>query len=69
MATYKQIQQFVKSEYGYSAKSCWIAHCKEIYGLNPSQSTRRIDPNSRKYPCPQEKQLHIKAAFEHFSML
>jgi hypothetical protein len=29
MATYKQIQEYVKAEYGYQPKSCWIADVKE----------------------------------------
>lgn len=69
MATYKQIQDYIKEKHGYSAKSCWIAHCKEIYGLQPKKSSRRIDPQSRKYPCPEEKRDHIKEVFDHFGML
>lgn len=30
MATYKEIQDYVKATYGFVPKSCWIAHMKEI---------------------------------------
>lgn len=32
MATYKEIQQYVKLKYGFTPKTCWIAHMKEMYG-------------------------------------
>ncbi|NHN35628.1 hypothetical protein [Paenibacillus agricola] len=41
MATYKQIQDYVKQQYGYIPKSCWIAHMKEVNGLNPKMSPRQ----------------------------
>ena len=33
MATYRQIQEYVKQEYGCTVKTCWIAHVKELNGL------------------------------------
>lgn len=33
MATYKDIQKYIKSQHGYEVKTCWIAHAKEIYEL------------------------------------
>ncbi|MGQ7890648.1 hypothetical protein [Paenibacillus sp. WC2504] len=69
MATYKEIQAFIKNDYGYAAKSCWIAHMKDECGLEPGVSPNRLSPISRKYPCPKEKQEHIKAAFKHFEMI
>lgn len=42
MATYKQIQTYVRTEYGFVPKSCWIAHCKELCGL-PLRKSRRGD--------------------------
>lgn len=67
MATYKQIQTYVKEEYGFVPKSCWIAHCKEIYGLPLKVSRRGNKP--RVYPCPIEKREVIKVAFIHFKMV
>ena len=69
MATYKQITEYVKNEYGYTPKSCWIAHMKEVSGLNPKVSPRRYSVNSRVHPCPQHKQNDLIETFKHFNMI
>ena len=33
MATYKEIQGYVKETYGFLPKTCWIAHMKELCGI------------------------------------
>ena len=33
MATYEEIQDYIKQKYGFTPKTCWIAHVKEICGL------------------------------------
>ncbi len=68
MATYREIQGFVKTSFGYVPKSCWIAHCKEIYGLAPKVSPNRHDTGKRVYPCPEDKKTDILRAFQHFGM-
>lgn len=68
MATHKDIQKYIKIQYGYEVKTCWIAHTKEIYGLPVKKSPNRIS-NSRKYPCPSDKINSIKEAFIYFKML
>ena len=42
MATYKQIQEYVRDKYGYSPKTCWIAHMKDVCGLQ-NQESHQID--------------------------
>lgn len=69
MATYKEIQKWVKSNYGFTVNTCWIAHAKETYGIPMKNSHNRYNSNSRKKPCPQEKLEYIKKAFEHFDMI
>ena len=69
MATYAQIQQYVRSQYGFMPQTCWIAHVKEMCGLNPRMSSNRYDPNKREKPCPPDKVEPIKAAFRHFGMI
>ena len=69
MATYRDIQKWVKSTYGYVPKSCWIAHCKELAGLPVKQSHRRYVDGVRQVPCPAEKQDDIFSAFRHFGIL
>jgi len=66
-ATYPEIQSYVRKKHGRVVKSCWIAHAKEICGLNPRRSPRR--KGKRMFPCPEEKLEWIKDAFRHFSMI
>jgi hypothetical protein len=66
-ATYSEIQKYVKRKYGKVVKTCWIAHAKEICGLNPKRSKRRL--GNRVYPCPDDKLPWIKDAFSHFKMI
>ena len=69
MATYKEIEEYVKATFGYTPKTCWIARSKEINGLSPRVAYNRNDTNKRKYPCPADKQDDIRKAFKHFKML
>lgn len=39
MASYKDVQTFVKKRHGIVVQTCWIAHVKELNGL-PLRSTR-----------------------------
>jgi hypothetical protein len=65
--TYSDIQKYVKNKYGKVVKTCWIAHAKEICGLNPKRSHRRM--GNRVYLCPDDKLEWIKDAFRHFNMI
>ena len=38
MATYKEIDNYVRKLFGRSVKPCWIAHVKELNGLHPRKS-------------------------------
>ena len=67
MATYTEIQNYVKKKHGKVVKTCWIAHAKEICGLEPKKSHRRF--GKRVYPCPDNKLLWIKDAFKNFNMI
>ncbi|MBB6444104.1 hypothetical protein [Bacillus benzoevorans] len=69
MATYKEIQAFVKENFGYTPKTCWIAHTKEICGLSPKVAHNRNKVNERVFPSPEEKQEDIKSAFRYFGMI
>jgi len=69
MATYKDIEQYIRTKYGYVPKPCWIAHMKELCGLNPRMAYNRQSPNSRMYPCPIDKQADLIEAFRHFKMI
>lgn len=68
MATYREIYQWLREVRGVSVKSCHIAHVKSMHGL-----TTRIAHNrqgeGRACPCPENKIVHIEAAFRHFRMI
>jgi hypothetical protein len=67
MATYKEIQDYVRSNYGFVPKTCWIAHVKEMCGVSSRKSWNRIGPRSN--PCPKDKVGFIRDALKHFSMI
>jgi len=68
MATYKQIQDWVKIKYGFVPKTCWIADVKQKSGLNVRMASNRIS-KEREYPCPKDEEAAIKAALKHFNMI
>jgi len=69
MATYEEIQDWVKKNYGFKPKTCWIAHVKEMCGLKPRVAPNRNDPNKREEPCPDDKVNPIKDSLKHFEMI
>lgn len=69
MATYKEIQAYVKEKYGFLPKTCWIAHMKEVCGIPVKNAPNRISPDNREKPCTPEKMEYIKDVFTHFDMI
>jgi hypothetical protein len=69
MATYVEIQQYVRAQNGYVAQTCWIAHVLEQHGLTRRQGHNRINPMKRKHLCPDAKRPDIEAALRHFKMI
>ncbi|MGH4121713.1 MAG: hypothetical protein ACREV6_02050 [Clostridium sp.] len=69
MATYKQIQKYVKETHGFIPKTCWIAHMKEVLGLESKVAFNRINIDKRTNPRPEDKQKYIGEAFRHFNMV
>lgn len=69
MATYKQIQDWVKRNYGFSIETCWIAHVKDMCGIITGIAPNRIDAEKRIKPCPMDKVEPIKKAFKYFGMI
>jgi len=66
MTTYEEIQDYIKQKYGFTPKTCWIAHVKQICGLPVRKAPNRI--GERSHPCPSERIENIKDAFKHFKM-
>lgn len=68
MATYAQIQAYVKQEHGYTPKTCWITHMKEKSGLPVTRAHNR-QSEVRLLPCPESKEDSILEAFRHYGLL
>ncbi len=68
MATYRQIQEYVKAKYGFQPKTCWIADVKEQEGLDVKHAWNRAG-NERQVLCPPEKVRAIRDALRHFGMI
>lgn len=58
MATYKQIQNETKRQFGFVPKTCWIADIKAENGLTSRVAANR-EGEDRKYPCPAEKRTRL----------
>lgn len=69
MATYREIQRYVKDQHNITVQTCWIAHMKEKYGLPRREAPNRISEALRVKPCPVEYEKYIEEAFKHFEML
>jgi hypothetical protein len=69
MATYTQIQEYVKERHGYLPRATWIAHMKEICGLNPKPAATRHSLDKRVNPCPPHRQEDLRQAFIHFKLI
>jgi hypothetical protein len=67
MATYKQIQGWVKQKYGFIPKTCWIADVKDQAGLPMRKAPNRYGVE-RVEPCPLNKTEPIRSALQHFGM-
>ena len=69
MATYKENQAYVKTNYGFTTKTCWIAHIKEVCGIDVKTASTRILPDRREKPSPLEKKKYIEQALRYFNMI
>ncbi len=69
MVTYKKIQEYVRLKYDRTVKTCWIAHVKELNGLNPRKAHNRSSNIKRKVPCPENIRPLIEEAMRHFGAI
>jgi hypothetical protein len=69
MATYQEIQDWVRAKSGFVPKTCWIAHVKFDLGLAVRSSANRYDHPTRVNPCPSDRRSAIEAALRHFEMV
>jgi hypothetical protein len=68
MATYKQIQAYVKNHFGWTPETCWIADVLASHGLTRRKAWNRKG-NERVRPCPNNKRGAIEEALRHFEMI
>ncbi len=69
MATYCDIQNYVKEKFNVSIKTCWIAHVKVLNGLPMRRAPNRISSNIRVFPCPPDKRILIEEAMLKLGLL
>ncbi len=69
MASYAEIAKCVAQQSGFTPKTCWIAHVKEMNGLQVRVAPNRHDPSVRGVPCPPEKRKAIEDCFRRLGLL
>jgi hypothetical protein len=69
MATYKDVQRFVKEKSGFVPETCWIAHVLELNCASPRLAPNRIDPRRRENPCPPDRRPAIERALRQLGLL
>lgn len=69
IATYRQIQEYVKKQHHCTVKTCWIAHVKELNRLEVRSASNRISKQLRRHSCPDDKRAMIEKALKHFDAL
>lgn len=68
MATYKEIQNYIKEKYKFVVQTCWIADIKNGFGLITRKAPNKKG-SQRLYPCPQNKKSYIIEALRYFKMI
>lgn len=68
-ATYREIKEWIKAEYGMSVSSLYVAQIKDKCGFEKRQNYN-IGENKAHVPnCPPEKEKAILEAFKYFRMI
>lgn len=62
MATYKDVQEYARANFGFVPQTCWLAHVLSDYGLTTRVAGNRIDATARQKPCPPAKRAAVEAA-------
>jgi hypothetical protein len=69
MASYRQIQEYVRQNNGFVPKSSWIAHVRSDLGLTKNTAPNRTKGTPMLHPCPDAKRPAIMNALKHFGMI
>lgn len=62
MGRYERITRYIRTNRGYVAQTCWIAHVLDDLGLTTRTAPNRLDPTKRVKPCPPSKRADIEEA-------
>ena len=69
-ATYKEIQEYVLKEYGMNVSSLYISQVKRKCGIIERENYNKSKSEDAKQTlCPEDKEIAIKDALEHFGMV
>lgn len=68
-ATYREIKEWIKAEYGMSVSSLYVAQIKEKCGFEKRQNYNIGEQKNHVPHCPPEKEKAILEAFKHFRMI
>jgi hypothetical protein len=69
LATYREIQDYIRAAHGFVPQTCWIAHVLADHGRTTRPAPNRLTPDARAKPCPPVKRPAIEAALRHFGMI
>ena len=69
MATYREIQYYVESTYGFVPHPCWIAEVKELHHIPLVRNQSKRNGAKRVNSCPKAKMPIIEEALRHFGVL
>ena len=69
MATYREIVKDVLINENRWVHTCWVAHVKEMNGLNPRRAPNRFPKATRVNPCPAWARPLIEKAMKRLGML
>ena len=68
--TYKLIQQYIESKYGFKVHTAYIAEVKRSLGLPMYDAPNAVEKLKHPYkPAPQHKVEAIKDALRHFKVI
>jgi hypothetical protein len=68
-ATYDVIRDETRRQYGFSPKSCWIAHVLADYGKTTRVAGNRLDPEKRAVPCPPHRRAALESVLRELSCI
>lgn len=66
--TYRDLRAYAYARHGFSPRTGWIAHVKELSGL-PLRRTHNRYGTGRVDPCPSERRVAIKEALRHLRVI